>query len=347
MRALVGVVASTVGLGLAVVFAGAGAASGSSGAGKTPDGARAPQAAAVANPCAQRHRFSVYYATAAYSSPFYVPIKTGAENGARDFCLKMTWTQSQSSTYSLANTLARMKAGIAAKPDVLVVSMIDPQSEDALVRQAIKAGIAVINITNQDRRNAYQQPNYVSYIGITSDYAVGTAAATEVLNAKKPAHPVVAISASKNTVFQDRARGWTATMNAAGVTSDVVDVSKNPAGALKAYLVAHPNVDAIFTLGSGAKGSGMARQVIAELKRGSKISLVSTDYDSSDLKAIANGTQLAAITQEQYLQSYLAAAVTRVYFERGQVPAFISSGPRVVDKTNIKTVIANVAKGLR
>jgi ABC-type sugar transport system substrate-binding protein len=127
----------------------------------------------------------------------------------------------------------------------------------------------------------------------------------------------------------------------------VVDVSKNSAGALKAYLVAHPNVDAIFTLGSGATGSGMARQVIAELKRGSKIALVSTDYDPSDLKAIANGTQLAAITQEQYLESYLAAAVTRVYFERGQVPAFISTGPRVVDKTNIKTVIANVAKGLR
>ena len=74
---------------------------------------------------------------------------------------------------------------------------------------------------------------------------------------------------------------------------------------------------------------------------------MSTDYDPSDLKAIANGTQLAAITQEQYLESYLAAAVTRVYFERGQVPAFISTGPRVVDKTNIKTVIANVAKGLR
>jgi simple sugar transport system substrate-binding protein len=312
----------------------------------TGSSARPSLAASVANPCAHRPRYFIYYATDAFPSSFYAAIQKGAEDGARDYCLKLKWTQSPSK-HDMADTVKRIAASIAEQPDVLIVSMTSPPDEDAAVKLAISKGIPVINITAKDRRPVINQPDYLTYIGVMSEYATGAAAAQAVLAAKKPALAVSANPAPKVTFMLDRVRGWEAAMSAAGVKTDRIDVSKNPEQVMKAYLAAHPSVDALYTLANGPKGSGAARQAIADLKATATIALVGTDYQSADLQAIQKGTQLAATTQQPYLQGYLAAAVTRVYFSRGQVPAYISAGPRIIDKSNIASVIAGLAKGVR
>jgi ABC-type sugar transport system substrate-binding protein len=133
-------------------------------------------------------------------------------------------------------------------------------------------------------------------------------------------------------------------MSASGVSTARVGGS---GAALTAYLKAHANVDALYAVDGGPAGTGAARAAVAGANRTGKITLVGSDYDAADLQAIAKGTELATTTQQQYLQGYLAAVVTRVYFTRGQVPAYISTGPRLITKSNITSVLAGLAKGLR
>jgi len=302
---------------------------------------------AATNPCAGKKRYWIYYATHAFPHPFFTPMEHGAIAGAKAACLKVTWTQSPQG-YDLAETVTRMQAAIAQHPDVLVVAVPDPQAEDATIRKAIAAGIKVIEVNAKDGRPQSQQPAYLSYVGITDETQTGIAAANQILAVNPhPAFAVVANSQPGDPELTNRVTGFMQTMKAAGVKTDQVDVHTNTAQALQTYLVAHPQTDALYTLSNGSNGSAAARQVIKNLGRTSKIALVSTDYDITDLQAIKAGAQVAAIDQQQYLQGYLPAVIARLYLDGGQAPTVVSTGPGVINKKNVNQVIAQYKKGNR
>lgn len=290
---------------------------------------------------------TIYYATHAFPHPFFTPLMNGAKDGAKDNCLKETWTQSPKN-YDITDTIQRIQAGIAQKPDVLVVSVPDAKAQDATIRKAIDAGIKVIAVNARDTRPALEQPAYLSYVGISDETQTGIAAAKALLEVNP--HPTLAAIGNNqpgDPALTKRVNGFKDTMKAAGVSVDEINTQNNAAEAIQSYLAAHPQLDALYTLGSGPSGSSAARQVIKNLGRTDKVKLVATDYDETDLQAIKDGTQVAAIDQQQYLQGYLPAVISRLYFDTGQAPPLVNTGPDVIDKNNVDQAIADLKKGNR
>lgn len=115
-----------------------------------------------------REKVVYFAAIAPEGSEFWGKIRRGAEDASKATGLKMIWT-SGPSVISVEETVNRMETAIAAKPDVLVVSVIDPAAMLPVVRRAVQQGITVFNINTTSRS---PNPPYLLYVGRTSDSPV-------------------------------------------------------------------------------------------------------------------------------------------------------------------------------
>jgi ABC-type sugar transport system substrate-binding protein len=131
------------------------------------------------------------------------------------------------------------------------------------------------------------------------------------------------------------------------VNSARIDTQFDTAQVIETYLDAHPDIDGFYTLGTGPTGAPTARDVIAKLGRTGKIGLVGGDSTLDDLKAIQDGTQVAGVVQQQYLQGYFPPVIARLYFETGQAPLVVSTGPGAINKKNVADAIKLATWGLR
>ncbi len=311
-----------------------------------PTTATSVRLAGANDPCQGRKSYYIYYATHARPHPFWTPLAKGAIEGSSLACMREKWTQSPGA-FDFAETINRIKAGIAEHPDILVVSMANPQAAESAVRDAISKGIVVINVNANDTRPASQQPKYTSYVGIYDELYTGIAAARAMLAVKKVKHVVVSNPSPGAINVERRVKGFTDAMKAAGVNVDVIDTQFNTAQVVQTYLVAHPNTDGFYSTGTGPTGSPTVRAIISQLGMTNKIVLVGGDPDITDLQAIQPGTQAAGITQQQYLQGWFPPIIARTYLETGMAPLVVSTGPGVIDKSNVDKAVKLAQLGLR
>ncbi len=303
-------------------------------------GSGSPTASTSSSSCAGEKQYYIIFATHAFPHPFFKPMQQGATDGAAAACMKVKWTESPS-TYDFNDTVNRMNAAIAEKPDVLVVSLANAQAADASCKAALAAGIVVIDVNVADSRPAGQRCGYISYVGITNEYNTGVAAALEVLKVRKPKLAVVGNNFPGDPGLTPRVKGWEDTMAAAGVPTAELDVQKNTQQVIDTYITAHPDMDALYTLSNAVNGAASARVAIANHNLTGKIMLVCTDYDMATLQAIKSGGMVAAIDQQQYLQGYLPSILARTYFRTGEVPSEVSTGPGVINASNVDHAIAS------
>ena len=311
--------------------------------------AGAARPASAAGPCAGRERFSIHYATHAFEQPFFPVLEAGAKQGAADACLDYAWTQDVG--FSVASTIERIEQAIAEQPDMLVVSLVDPVAMEPVLKQAFAAGIPVISINVPDPAPRGERQPYLIYIG-PDEYEGGIEAAKLVLAERTPARAACLDSLPGHAGTEARCRGLAETLRAAGVETDLVDVSGGPEqakAALFAYLSTHPTTDAFVTTTGDPENFGVVAPVLVKMGMGGgKAVLVTFDLTPDVIESIKAGDTLAAIDQQPYLQGYLAAVLARQYLEAGLMPGRdILTGPGVVNAVNVDQVMAATKQGRR
>ena len=137
-----------------------------------------PQVADAADSCEGRTEHFIYYATHAIPHPVWETVRRGAVRGAEDNCLRMKWTQSD--TFSIEDTVNRMEAAVAEKPDLLVITATDPVAMRPTLEKAAADGIPVIAINVEDPAPRGERVPYLLYIGADM-YLSGMEAAQLVL----------------------------------------------------------------------------------------------------------------------------------------------------------------------
>ncbi|MEM7224922.1 MAG: substrate-binding domain-containing protein [Pseudomonadota bacterium] len=311
--------------------------------------APATLAAGAADPCAGRERYSIHYATHAFEQPFFPILEAGAKQGASDACLDYTWTQDVD--FSVSSTIDRIEQAIAARPDMLVVSLVDSAAMAPTIEKALDAGIPVISINVPDPKPRGERLPYLIYIG-PDEYEGGVEAARLILAERTPARAVCLDSLPDHKGTDDRCRGLAETLKAAGVETDLLDVGGGPAqteAAFSAYLEAHPETDAFVTTTGDPKSFGVvAPMLVRQGLGGGKAALVTFDLTPEVTRSIKAGDTLAAIDQQPYLQGYLAAILARQYLEAGLMPGRdILTGPGVVNAGNVDQVVEATKAGRR
>lgn len=124
--------------------------------------------------------------------------------------------------------------------------------------------------------------------------------------------------------------------NAAGTTE-----------AIKAELLKDPSIDSVVTLAAAVTDS--AALAIEQAGVGAKVKLASFDMSASILDRIKAGTQVMAIDQQPYLQSFLGVTMLAATIDWGTDLATdpVLTGPAIIDSTNIDAALAGVAAGAR
>ena len=291
-------------------------------------------------------RKTVYFATFAIGNAFWGLMEQGAKDAANALGVKVVWTQGQE--FSVEQTVNRMETAIAAKPDVLVVTDIDPRAMEPVMLKARQAGIPVIDI-NAPSPSA--TPPYMLYIG-SNEYLSGRKAADAVLSAgPAPKRAVCAIQVLGHAALEARCKGYTDVLTDKGVTVDKVDVSGGPTQAeekTKAYFISHPDAGAIYTLTAGPEAFDPVLKVLRDQKLTSKVRFVTNDTSPAAFQAIKAGDVVAAIDQQPYLQGYFAVQWAHLYLNFGMLPGGdVLTGPVLVTKDNVDLVTDLVKQGYR
>jgi simple sugar transport system substrate-binding protein len=146
-----------------------------------------------------------------------------------------------------------------------------------------------------------------------------------------------------NAGLDARCKGFT---DGLGGTVKVVQVDlKDPTGAqqsISAAVQGTTGVNGILAL--GPTGATPTIAAIKQLNLNASIKLATFDLSKDVLNSIKAGDMLFAIDQQQFLQGYLPVVFLTYDKLYGLVPGGgqpVLTGPGIVDKTNVDTVLAN------
>lgn len=285
---------------------------------------------------------TIYFATYAIANSFWAAMKRGAEEAAAQTGAKVTWTQG--TEFSTAETVKRMEVAISTKPDVLVVSDIEPSAFEPLMKKAQAAGIAVIDI---NAASPSKTPPYLLYVG-ANEYEAGQEAARHTLEAGTPTGAACEIQALESAALHERCKGYEEVLSAKGVPVEIVDVSGTPSQAeakMEGYFSAHEKTNAAYLLTS--EPAYLAPMIKVKQKLASRhITLVTNDTSEEVFEKIKSGEVLGTIGQQQYLQGYLPVIYGSLFEKYGFLPADPTlTGPSWIDKANLSQAQKQEALG--
>jgi simple sugar transport system substrate-binding protein len=283
------------------------------------------------------------------SDPFWGVVKKGAKDAGDMFNCDVIYLGPE--TFSIQKLVDMVETAIAGKPDGLVVTITDVQALDKPLRAAIEAGIPVIAINVPDLRESYKKIPYLAYVGV-DDYMVGIEAANRMLEEfglSKPKRGVILVHEVGHAGLEARAEGIMKIFLEQGISIEKLAGSPNASEnyqVMDAYLIKHPDTDAVFTF--GPLGADPLINLIEDKNLTGKIKLGGVDLSISMIKAIRNGVMVFTIDQQQYLQGYLPIGLLVLYNKYGLIPTGdISTGPSIVDLSNIDSVADMVNKRYR
>jgi len=287
---------------------------------------------------ALKQKTTVYFVTISDGNRFWSLIERGSRDAAREMGLEVIWTQGQE--MSIEETVDRMNTAIAAKPDYMVVSDINPQAMNPVIEQAKRAGIHVIDINAE--APAGERP-YMFYVG-ASEYQSGQAAARITLGSHRPnpRRAACLIQIQGHAGLEARCRGYAEALHGANVVVDNVDISGGPTDAeekTRAYFISHPDADAIYALSAEPEVFDPVLKVVASGEVARRVVFVASDTSQDAFQAIEQGYLIAAIDQQPYLQGYLPVVWASLHSKYAYTPANdIYTGPVLVTKENVARI---------
>ncbi|MGQ0574843.1 MAG: sugar ABC transporter substrate-binding protein [Pseudonocardia sp.] len=258
---------------------------------------------------------------------FWDVVKKGAEKAGADEGVTVTYRDSNNDPTRQAQLI---DAAINEQVDGLVVSMSNPDALQASIQKAIAAGIPVITINSgQDKSTEF---GALAHVG--QDEIIAGRGAGAQLKAAGVTKALCVIQEAGNIGLEQRCQGFAEGLG--GTVENLQVENSNPSGAqstLKSKLQSDPSINGILTLGP-VIGS-VAIKAVTEA--GSQAKLATFDLNADVTQAIADGTMLFAVDQQQYTQGYLPIVMLTLYKSNlntigGGQP--VLTGPGYVTKEN-------------
>jgi simple sugar transport system substrate-binding protein len=270
---------------------------------------------------------------------FFDVIKKGAQEAAAkdnvDFKYSSSGEVPQQSTF--------IQNAIDSKVDGIAVSLPDPTALAPVVQKAVQAGIPVVAFNAGDR--TWQKTGALAFYG-EPEVLAGEAAGTQ-LTQMGVKHALVAIQAQGQVQLEDRFDGIKSKFT--GTTDKLYAQGTDlPAyvSTVSSKLAQDPSIDAVVTLGPQL---GVA--VSQQLKQtGSKAKVITFAFNNDLMPLLQNGDVSFTIDQQPYLQGYLSIDSLWLYIRNHSVigaQQSVPTGPVVVNKDNIGTILPFVNEGLR
>lgn len=257
---------------------------------------------------------------------------------------------------NLALQEKRFAEAVAMRPDGIALVINDDKAWDKPVADAIKKGVNVIGINNDDSKGAAGNAR-LAYIG-QDDRKAGYTIARRLFGVAKKkglymgnlkVAAAVEVPGANYGVF--RSEGIKKAMKEFGINSKLIIID---AGGLEmttvesritSYLIAHPNTKVLFGLG-GICTDRLTSSLKNAGKRPDQIVAGGFDTAPGTITGLKTGYVEATVDQQQYLQGYFAISTLFLMKKYGFAPN-IDTGGFLVDKHNIATIEKYSPKHIR
>jgi simple sugar transport system substrate-binding protein len=271
------------------------------------------------------------------SDPFWSIFKNGVDQAGKDMGVKVEYAAPD--TFDMVKMASLIDAAVAKKPQGLVISIPDATALGPSIQKAVAAGIPVISANSGS--DVFASLGVLTHVG--QDESIAGQKAGALMKAAGVTNALCINQEVGNAGLDARCKGFADGLQG---TSKVVQVDlKDPTGAqqaIAAAIQADATINGVLAL--GPTGSAPTLAAMKQLNLGSKIKLATFDLSKDVLNAIKAGDMLFAIDQQQYLQGYLPIVFLTYDKLYGLVPGGgqpILTGPGIVDKNNVDTVLAN------
>lgn len=256
--------------------------------------------------------------------------------------VKVNYVTSPKGAASIEEMVSMVESAIVAKPDGIIIPIMDPSALDKPLRRAIDMGIPVVASNIPDPRPQDEAIPYLTYFG-GDEYLCGyrvNKRALELLAPWKPKHAIVAIIDPGHVGHMTRAKGMEDLCKEMKLSFEKVALNPEPAKCYelaRAYLEAHPETELVFITAAG--WSPYVAKAITDVGLKEKIKLTLVDESPISLEGIRRGEVVATHSQGFYYQGYLPPFWLYIYHEYKHVPIVrdLLTGPIVIDKTNVET----------
>lgn len=236
----------------------------------------------------------------------------------------------------LADMARIIEQTTASRPNGIITTLADFDVLSAPIRSAVDQGINVI-IMNSGTPEQAREVGALMFVG-QPEYDAGLAAG---LRAKVDgvASFVCVNHVISNTVVAERCRGFA---DGLGVElgDSMLDSGQDPAeikNRVSAYLSAHPDTDAILTLGPTSADPTLL--ALEDNGMAGDIYFGTFDLGENIVKGIKSGVIEWGIDQQPFLQAYLPVVILANYDRYGVLPGNnINSGPGFVTKDALELV---------
>jgi len=281
------------------------------------------------------------------ANPWFGAEKNGVDQAAKDQGVTAQFAATDVTGPGMAKALQQ---AIAEHASGIAVHDWYPSAEDSLIKQAIAAGIPLVEV---DAAGDWQGAGALGFIG-QSDHDAGVKGAQ--LLATAGVHHLLFVNHAPGAInLETRWQAVQATLQPLGVSYKELNISfadsNNPTQVIqdiKGALVADPSIDGIFTMGASIAEDAVTASNQAGVS--GKVKIGTTDLSTGDLNDIKAGTLLFALDSQPYLIGYYAVTVLTQAARYGMhTVGQISTGPSVIDKSNIDQVLAtnDKYKGIR
>lgn len=244
-----------------------------------------------------------------------------------------------------------IRTAISMEVDGLVIPDWVPEAEDPAIKDAVAAGIKVI-LMNAGGADKAKELGAINYVG-SDEYVAGKAGGTYFgAHGQKNVLCINTLPGTAN--IEARCQGVIDGITEAGGKGAQLPLPSTSFGdatavaeAIKAELIKDETIDGVITISAGDADS--AAIAVEQAGKTGATMLGSFDMNQAGLDRIKGNTQMFAIDQQPYLQSYLAVGLLASAIDFGtDLPTNpVLTGPGIVDAANIEATLAGVSKGAR
>jgi simple sugar transport system substrate-binding protein len=271
------------------------------------------------------------------SDPFWSIFKNGVDQAAKD--MGVTVHYSAPTTFDMNAMGQLIDAAVGKKPQGLVVSIPDATALGPHIKSAVSAGIPVISANSGS--DSYASLGVLTHVG--QDESIAGEKAGSLEKAAGVTNAICINQEVGNAGLDARCNGFAKGLGGKSTVLQV-DLNDQPGAQQKIVgaLQADSTINGIMAL--GPTGAAPALKAIEQLNLAGKLHVATFDLSPDVLAAIQSGTLDFAVDQQQYLQGYLPVVFLTYDALYGLVPGGgqpVLTGPGIVDKTNVATVLAN------
>jgi simple sugar transport system substrate-binding protein len=269
------------------------------------------------------------------STPFFNPVVNGAKAAAKIYGLNLNVEYSNSDNSTQVNQIETASAGSV---NALAVSIPSNTAFTKAICAAHAKGIPVVafNVT----ATAGPVLNCVlSFVGQDFEQAGYLIAQRLVSEGKVPHGAQVFCPVEDATAVYagGRAEGANRALAAVGARCDVVSTGFDLAQAQTTetqYLLGHQGTKVILALGQVPLQVAPAATKAAH----TQAAIAGFDLSPQISNSIKDGTILATVEQQPYLQGYYAVTQLALNLAYGSTPSDVNTGNAIVDKSNVDQV---------